>query len=85
MLGEREALEREANKEGLKINESKTKYMIAAENTRERFETLGRAWLLATKISKSSKNLCSGVKVLRTVFSPKLGNVVYRRRYNFEL
>jgi hypothetical protein len=28
------ALEREANKVGLKINESKTKYMIAAENER---------------------------------------------------
>jgi hypothetical protein len=51
------ALEKEANKVGLKINESKTKYMIAAENDRT-IRDVGQKWLLATKLLKSSKNLC---------------------------
>jgi hypothetical protein len=48
------ALEEEAAKVGLKINEQKTKYMIAARN-----DTWGKAWQLATNTLKSSKNLCT--------------------------
>jgi hypothetical protein len=47
------ALEREAV--GLKINEQKTIYMIAARNDR----TTGKAWQLTTNTLKSSKNLCT--------------------------
>jgi hypothetical protein len=43
------ALEREANKVGLKVNESKTKYVNAAGNNRT-IAMLGRAWLLATNL-----------------------------------
>jgi hypothetical protein len=46
------ALEREAAKIGLKINEQKTKYI-------RRFVTWGKAWQLATNTLKSSKNLCT--------------------------
>jgi hypothetical protein len=52
------ALEREAAKEGLKINEQKTKYMIAARNDRT-IRDVGKAWQLVTKTLKSSKNLCT--------------------------
>jgi hypothetical protein len=49
------ALEGEADKVGLKINEQKTKYMIAARNDR----TIRDVSQLATKTLKSSKNLCT--------------------------
>jgi 6-phosphogluconolactonase/glucosamine-6-phosphate isomerase/deaminase len=51
------ALEEEAAKIGMKINEQKTKYMIATGN-RTILEG-GQLWLLATGNSKSSTNLCS--------------------------
>jgi hypothetical protein len=47
------ALEREAAKVGLKINEQKKKYMIAARNDR----TIRDVGQLATNILKTSKNL----------------------------
>jgi hypothetical protein len=43
------ALEREATKVGLKINEKKTKYLIAAQNNWT-IRDVGNAWQLATKI-----------------------------------
>jgi hypothetical protein len=49
------ALEREAAKVRLKINEQETNYMIVARNDRTR----GKAWQLATNTLKSSKNLCT--------------------------
>jgi hypothetical protein len=52
------ALEREAAKVGLKINEQKTKYMIAAQNDRT-IRDVGKALQLATNTLKSSKNLCT--------------------------
>jgi hypothetical protein len=52
------ALEGEAAKVGLKINEQKTKCMIAAGMI-GRFVTWGKAWQLATNNLKSSKNLCT--------------------------
>jgi hypothetical protein len=48
------ALEAEAAKAGLKINEQKTKYMEMG-----RFSTPEKLWVLATEISKSSTNLCT--------------------------
>jgi hypothetical protein len=62
------ALEGEAAKVGLKINEKKTKYMIAARTIRRhsedsstyrRFVTWDKVWQLATNTLKSSKNLCT--------------------------
>jgi hypothetical protein len=50
------ALEEETAKEGLKINEQKTKYMIGLIG---RFVTWGKAWQLAINTLKSSKNLCT--------------------------
>jgi hypothetical protein len=52
------ALEIEVAKVGLKINEQKTKYMIAAGNDRT-IRNVGKAWQLATNTLKSSKNLCT--------------------------
>jgi hypothetical protein len=51
------ALEGEAAKVGLKINEQKTKYMIAARNDRT-FRDMGHSEL-ARNTLKSSKNLCT--------------------------
>jgi hypothetical protein len=51
-------LEEEAAKVGLKINEQKTQYMIAAWNDR-RIRDVGKAGQLATKTLKSSKSLCT--------------------------
>jgi hypothetical protein len=50
------ALEIEAAKVGLKINEQKTKFMNAARNDRT-IRDVGKAWQLATNTLKSSKNL----------------------------
>jgi hypothetical protein len=52
------ALEEEAAKVGLRINEQKTKYMIAAGMI-ERFVTWDKVWQLATNTLKSSKILCT--------------------------
>jgi hypothetical protein len=52
------ALEIEAAKVGLKVNEQKTKYIIAARNDRT-IRDMGKAWQLATNTLKSSKNLCT--------------------------
>jgi hypothetical protein len=49
------ALEGEAAKEGLKIYEQKTKYMIAARND----TTIRDVGFLVTNTLKSSKNLCT--------------------------
>jgi hypothetical protein len=49
------ALEREAAKVGLKINEQKTKYMIAARNDRK-IRDVGQR---VANTLKSSKNLCT--------------------------
>jgi hypothetical protein len=49
------ALEGEAAKVGLKINEQKTKYMIAARND----STIREVWQLATNSLITSKNLCT--------------------------
>jgi hypothetical protein len=43
---------------GLKINEQKTKYMIAAQNDWT-IRAVGKASQSATNIFKSSKNLCT--------------------------
>jgi hypothetical protein len=54
------ALEREAAKVGLKINEQKTKYMIAARNDRAMGpHVTAKRGQLATNTLKSSKNLCT--------------------------
>jgi hypothetical protein len=53
------ALKGETAKVGLKINEQKTKYMIARPEMIGRFVTWGKAWQLATNTLKSSKNLCT--------------------------
>jgi hypothetical protein len=50
-------LEREANKLGLKINESKTKYMIAAGNDRT-IRDVGQSMAFGEKIFEVMKNLC---------------------------
>jgi hypothetical protein len=52
------ALEEEAAKVGLKINEQKTKYMIAARNDGMICD-VGQSVELATNTLKSSKNLCT--------------------------
>jgi Reverse transcriptase (RNA-dependent DNA polymerase) len=51
------ALEIKANKVGLKINESKIKYIIAARSDRMIRNIWDRAWRLAKQHSKSLMNL----------------------------
>jgi hypothetical protein len=48
-------MEAAAAKVKMQINEQKTKYMIAAGKR----TILDKLWLLATRISKSSTNLCT--------------------------
>jgi hypothetical protein len=53
------ALEREAAKVGLKINEQKTKYMIAARNDKTICDVGQSVAIMATNTLKLSKNLCT--------------------------
>jgi hypothetical protein len=52
----RDALKREEAQVGLKINEQKKKYMIAARNDTT-IRDVSKAWQLVTSTLKSSKNL----------------------------